>query len=138
MLISTGIWQGVGWGSIIYLAAMSSIDPELYESAAIDGASRLQAAWHITVPSLLYVMVILFILQLGQLLNAGFDQIFNLYNPLVYEVADIIDTYVYRKGFEERKYDFATAVGLFKNGVGVILIVGANLIIRRHSEYGLW
>ena len=138
MLISTGIWQGVGWGSIIYLAAMSSIDPELYESAAIDGVSRLQAAWHITVPSLLYVMVILFILQLGQLLNAGFDQIFNLYNPLVYEVSDIIDTYVYRKGFEERKYDFATAVGLFKNGVGVILIVGANLIIRRHSEYGLW
>ena len=95
-------------------------------------------AIHITVPSIVPVMTILFILRLGQILNAGFDQVFNLYNPLVYEVADIIDTYVYRKGIFGRQYDFATAVGLFKSGFGVALILLSNTIIRRFSEYGIW
>ena len=95
MLIITGMWQTVGWGTIVYLAAISSISPSLYESAALDGANRLQRIWHITLPSIIPVITILFILRLGAVLNAGFDQIFNLYNPLVYEVADIIDTYVY-------------------------------------------
>ena len=98
MLVATGIWKEVGWGTVIYLAALSSINPELYESAAVDGAGRIPVALRITVPSLIPVMTILVILRLGELLNAGFDQIFNLYNPLVYEVADIIDTYVYRVG----------------------------------------
>ena len=138
MLVATGIWKEVGWGTVIYLAALSSINPELYESAAVDGAGRIPVALRITVPSLIPVMTILVILRLGELLNAGFDQIFNLYSPLVYEVADIIDTYVYRVGLLQRRYDFAAAVGLFKNAIGVALIVGSNAIIRRFSDYGLW
>ena len=117
---------------------MAAIDPELYETGRIDGANRLQQAVHITLPSLLPVVTILFILRLGTVLNAGFDQIFNLYSPLVYEVADIIDTYVYRQGIIERQYGFTTAVGLFKNVIGVALIVGSNSVIKRYSEYGLW
>jgi len=138
MLILTGIWQSVGWGTIVYLAAITSIDPGLYESAAIDGANRLQRAVFITMPSLYPVMTILFILRLGHVLNAGFDQIFNLYNPIVYEVADIIDTYVYRVGLIDRQFDFSTAVGLFKNVIGVTLIFATNTIIKRFSEYGIW
>jgi putative aldouronate transport system permease protein len=138
MLIITGIWQSVGWGTIIFLAAITSIDPGLYESAAIDGANRAQRAAYITIPSLYPVMTILFILRLGQVLNAGFDQIFNLYNPIVYEVADIIDTYVYRVGLIDRQFDFSTAVGLFKNVIGVTLIFGSNAIIKRFSDYGIW
>ena len=93
---------------------------------------------HITLPSILAVVTIMFILRLGSILDAGFDQVFNLYNPGVYEVADIIDTYVYRVGLVDLRFDFATAIGLFKNGVGVVLIVGVNLIIRRYSDYAIW
>jgi putative aldouronate transport system permease protein len=138
MLVVTAMWQGVGWGAVIYLAAIAGINPELYESATVDGANRLQMAVRITVPSLIPVIVVLFILNLGYLMEAGFDQILNLYNPLVWEVADIIDTFVYRKGILDRQYDYATAVGLFKSLVGVCLLVAANMIIRRFSEYGIW
>lgn len=138
MLIASGIWQSVGWGTIVYLAAITSIDPGLYESAAIDGANRFHRAVYITIPSLYPVMTILFILRLGHVLNAGFDQIFNLYNPIVYEVSDIIDTYVYRVGLIDRQFDFSTAVGLFKNIIGVVLIFGTNSIIKRFSDYGIW
>ncbi|WP_231571023.1 ABC transporter permease [Gordoniibacillus kamchatkensis] len=137
-LIVTDIWKEIGWGAIIYLAAISSINPDLYEAADVDGAGRFKKMIHITVPSLVPMIVILFILSLGNILNAGFDQILNLYNPMVYDVADIIDTYVYRKGLEQFQLDYATAVGLFKNVVGVVLIVGANAIIRRRSEHGIW
>ena len=138
LLVATDIWKEVGWGTVVYLAAMSSIDPGLYESAEIDGTTRLQRAWHITLPSLVPVISIIFILRLGYILDAGFDQIFNLYNPVVYEVADILDTYVYRVGLVERRYDFSAAVGLFKNVVGLLLLLGANALTRRVSEYGLW
>ena len=138
MLIGTGIWQGIGWGSIIYLAALTGINPALYESATVDGANRFQMAVHISIPALIPVMTILLILSLGRILNAGFDQIFNLYNPVVYEVADIIDTYVYRVGILERKYGFSAAVGLFKNVVGFILVFGTNFVVKRFSEYGIW
>ena len=138
ILIITGIWKEVGWGTVIYLAAISSIDPGLYESAAIDGSSRFQRAVYITIPSIVPVITILFILSLGRILNAGFDQIFNLYCPLVYEVSDIIDTYVYRVGLIDRRFDFSTAVGLFKNVIGVMLLLGTNAVIRRFSEYGIW
>ena len=96
LLIVSGIWKEVGWGTIVYFAAITGINPELYESAVVDGANRFRRAIHITIPSIMYAVAILFILRLGGILSAGFDQIFNLYNPLVYEVADIIDTYVYR------------------------------------------
>lgn len=138
MMIITDVWKEVGWGTIIYLAAISSIGPELYESAVIDGANRFQRAVHITIPSIIPAITILFILRLGGILDAGFDQIFNFYSPLVYEVGDIIDTYVYRVGLIDMKFDYSTAVGLFKNVIGVILVVSANVIIKRFSEYGIW
>ncbi len=138
MLVVTAMWQGVGWGTIVYLAAIAGINPELYESATVDGANRLQMAVRITVPSLIPVIVVLFILNVGGIMEAGFDQILNLYNPLVFEVADIIDTFVYRKGILDRQYDYATAVGLFKSVLNVGLLVAANMIIRRFSEYGIW
>ena len=138
LLVFTEIWKEVGWGTVIYLAAMSGINPELYESAQIDGANRLQSALHVTIPSLAQVITILFILRLGDILDAGFDQIFVLYNPLVYEVADIIDTYVYRVGLQQRQLDFSAAVGLFKNVVGVILLLTANVVIKRFSDHGIW
>ena len=138
LLVVTGVWKGVGWGAIVYLAALSSIDPSLYESAAIDGTNRFQRAIHITLPSLIPVITILFILNLGNLINAGFDQIFNLYNPLVYSVADVLDTYIYRVGLLQTNYGLGAALGLFKNVVALILIFGTNAIIRRFSEYGIW
>ena len=138
ILIATDVWKEVGWGSVIYLAAISSIDPTMYDVARIDGAGRMRQATSITLPSLLPVITILFILRLSGILNAGFDQIFNLYNELVYEVADIIDTYMYRVGILSQEFEFATAAGLFKNVVGVALIVLVNAVIRRFSDHGIW
>ncbi|MEH7179290.1 ABC transporter permease [Neobacillus vireti] len=138
ILILTDMWKELGWGAIIYLATISSIDPGLYEAAEIDGAGRFHKMIHVTLPSIMPMVIIMFILRLGSVLNAGFDQILNLYNPLVYEVADIIDTYVYRSGLEQFQFDYATAVGLFKNVVGITLILTANAIIRRKSEHGIW
>lgn len=139
VLIVTGIWQSAGFGAVIYLAALSGINPDLYEAAAIDGANRWQRIWAITIPSLGPTMTILFILSLGGILNAGFDQIYNLYNPMVYAVADIVDTYVLRRmmGLD---LGLATAAGLFKSVVGMALIVGGNAIARRLSrgEQGVW
>ena len=138
ILVSTGIWQSIGWGSIVYLATISTINPELYESAAIDGAGRARVAAAITIPSLVPIMTVLFLLSLGNIMSAGFEQILNLYNPIVYEVADIIDTYVYRVGLIDGKFGFSAAVGLFKNVIGVALLLGANAIIRRFGEYAIW
>ena len=142
MLIVTEIWKEMGWQSVIYLAALSSIDPELYESSTVDGANRVQGAIHITLPSLLPVITILAILAVGSLLNAGFDQIFNLYNSVVYEVADIIDTFVYRRAFGLEgglhQYDYAAAVGLFKSVMAVLLILGTHKIARRLTGQGIW
>ena len=138
ILIATDVWKEVGWGSVIYLAAISSIDPTMYDVARIDGAGRVRQATAITLPSLLPVITILFILRLSYILDAGFEQIFNLYNPLVYEVADIIDTYVYRVGILSQEFEFATAAGLFQNVVGVALIVLVNAVIRRFSDHGIW
>ncbi len=137
-LIVTGIWQSVGWGSIVYLAAISSVDLGLYEAAVLDGANRLQSVWHITIPSIMQTVTIMFILNMGNILNAGFDQIFNLYNDAVLSVSDIIDTYVYRRGLVEMDYSFSTAVGLAKNVIGFVFVVTTNAFTRRFSEYGLW
>ena len=138
ILLISSIWAGVGWGAIIYLASMSAIDPELYESASIDGAGRFRKAVNITVPLLMPVITIQLILSLGGILSAGFDQIFNLMNPRVMDAAEIIDTYVYRIGLTDMKYDLAAAVGLFKNVVGVMLVIFANMFARRFSEFGIW
>jgi putative aldouronate transport system permease protein len=138
ILVSTGIWQSVGWGSIVYLAAITSIDVQQYEAAYIDGATRFQQARFITLPSLMPVVTVIFLLNLSSILNAGFDQVFNLYNGMVMSVGDIIDTYVYRVGLLGFEYSFATAVGLFKNVIGFLLVIGVNAITGRYSDYGLW
>ena len=136
IILVSDIWKGIGWGSIIYLAAISSIDPSLYESAEIDGAARVQKIRYITLPSITFVIVIMFLLQLGNVLELGFDQIFNLYHPLVYDVGDIIGTYIYRSGLQDFRYSFATAAGLFQNVVGLIALVGANWFVKRLGHAG--
>ena len=132
VLIVTGIWQGAGWGAIIYLAALSGISPSLYEAATIDGANRWQQTRHITIPCMVPTMITLFILSLGGILTAGFDQVYNLYNPMVYDVADIVDTYVLRRmmGLD---LSLATAAGMFKGVVGLVLVVSSNHFARRIS-----
>jgi putative aldouronate transport system permease protein len=139
MLIASGIWQGVGYGSIIYLASLSGIDPQLYEAAVVDGAGRWKQTVHITLPCLVPTMITLFILSLGSILNAGFDQIYNLYSVPVYDVADILDTYVLRR-LISLDYGLATAAGLFKSLVGMFLIIGANALAKAMSkgEQGVW
>lgn len=138
ILVVTHVWKTIGWSSIIYLAAMSSIDPHLYEAAAIDGANRFQMARHITLPSISFVIAILLILEMGHILDAGFEQILLLYSPAVYSVSDIIDTYVFREGLLGLKYSFAAAVGLFKAILSLVLILGANRVARRMGQPGIW
>ncbi|MBO9607717.1 MAG: sugar ABC transporter permease [Paenibacillaceae bacterium] len=143
ILVTSGIWQGIGWGSIIYLAVIVGVNAELYEAADLDGANRLQKARYVTVPALAPVATIMFILSVGSILHAGFDQIFNLYSVSVYEVADVIDTYVYRRGLANmggnNEYSFAAAVGLFQNVIGFALIFGANWVVKKfNNENGIW
>jgi putative aldouronate transport system permease protein len=138
ILVITAVWKNIGWGSIVYLASISSIDPQLYEAAEIDGASRLRRIFHITLPSLIPVISILFLLRIGHIMNAGFDQIFNLYSPIVYSVGDIIDTYTYRVGLLQMDFSYAAAVGIFKNVLGLVLILVVNLTVNRVKEYGIW
>ncbi|QTE69753.1 sugar ABC transporter permease [Clostridiales bacterium] len=137
-LIGTDLWKNVGWSSILYLATISGIDPTLYEAATVDGATRWQCTRYITLPSLVSTIVIMLILSVGSIMDAGFDQVFNLYNSAVYKTGDIIDTYVYRYGLGEMKYSFATAVGLFKNVIAFVLVLGTNLVARRISGEGIW
>lgn len=138
ILVGSHVWKTLGWSSIIYLAAMSGIDPHLYEAATIDGANRFHMARHITLPSIAFVIAILFIFDIGNLLDAGFEQILLLYSPAVYSVSDIIDTYVYREGLLGLKYSFAAAVGLFKAVVSLVLILMANWLARRLGQPGIW
>ena len=138
LIMTVTIWQSVGWGTIIFLAALSGVDVQLYESAAIDGTNRWQNVIHITIPALVPVITILFLLSVGNILEFGFDPIFNLYNSNVYEKVDVFETLVYRSGIEGARYSYATAVQLFQNAVGLVVLVGANQIVRRYSEYGVW
>ncbi|MBZ0297371.1 MAG: ABC transporter permease subunit [Anaerolineae bacterium] len=138
ILVFSHVWKTIGWSSIIYLAAMSGIDTHLYEAAAIDGANRLQQARHVTLPGISFVIVILFIFEVGHILDAGFEQILLLYSPAVYSVSDIIDTYVYREGLLGLKYSFAAAVGLFKAVLSLVLILGANKLAHRLGQPGIW
>ena len=138
IIIITGIWQSFGWGAIIFLAAISAIDQEQYEASIMDGANRLQRACHITLPAIMPVISIVLILNMSGILNAGFDQIFNLYNPTVYSVADILDTYVYRRGILNVEFSFTTAVGLFKNVVGLIFVMLTNFIVKKLNGEGIW
>lgn len=139
VLIATGIWQSVGYGAVIYLAALAGISPDLYEAAMVDGAGRWRQTLNITLPSLVPTIITLFILSLGHILNAGFDQIYNMYNPMVYDVADIVDTYVLRR-LQTMDFGLATAAGLFKSAIGLVLVVAVNAVAKRISEgeQGVW
>jgi putative aldouronate transport system permease protein len=138
MLIITDIYKGMGWGTIIYFAAMSGIDPQLYEAAVIDGAGRMRQILSITLPSIMPTIVIMFVLSCGNILNAGFDQVFMLYSAQVYEAADIIDTYVYRMGIQRNDYAFSTAAGMFKSVVAFLLILIVNQIAKRSGNEGIF
>ncbi len=132
------IWQGVGWGSIVYLAALTAIDPTLYEAARIDGAGKLKQIWHVTLPGITPTIVVMLILKLGAMMSVGSDKILLLYNSNTYSTADVISTFVYRKGLLENNFSFSTAVGLFNSAINFALVIGANYISRRINETSLW
>ena len=138
MVTFVNVWKEIGWNSIIFLAAIASIDMEQYEAAVIDGCGRLQRIWHITLPSLLPVMVLLFILSLGDIFNAGFDASYLLGNPVTRETAEVIDTHVFRIGIENGMFSFSTAVTLFKIVIGFMMVFLSNQIAKRFSDYSLW
>ncbi len=131
VVIGSDVWKETGWGTILYLAALLAISPDLYEAAAVDGASRLQRIWHISLPGILPVIVLVTVLRLGNILEGGFNQLFVLYSLPVYSVGDIIDTWVYRQGILEFQFSLATAVGLFKGVIGLVLIITTNRIAKR-------
>ncbi len=138
VVILSDIWKETGWSTIIYLAALLSISPHLYEAATVDGATNLQRIWHISIPGILPVIVLVTLLRLGNILDAGFNQIFVLYSVPVYSVGDIIDTWVYRQGILQFQFSLATAVGLFKGVIGLILILVANRVAKRIAQQSLF
>jgi putative aldouronate transport system permease protein len=136
--VLSGIWQNAGWNSIIYLAALAGIDQEQYEAAKIDGAGRLQQMLHITLPGLVPTISMLLVLQLGKILSVGYEKILLLYQPLTYEVADVISTYVYRKGIGGADYSFSTAVNLFNSVINIIFLLLSNRISKKMGQSGLF
>jgi putative aldouronate transport system permease protein len=138
IVVSSNILKETGWGAIIYLAALSGIDPEQYEASTIDGANRWQKLWYITLPGIMNTVLILLILKVGYLLDVGFEQIYVMYNPGVYGVGDVISTYIYRVGLQEARFSLTTAIGLFQSVIGFILIYGTNKLARKYSDVSIW
>lgn len=138
ILIVSDAWKELGWSSIIYFAAIAGLDQECYEAAEVDGASRFQRIWHITIPGLMPTIILMLIIRIGNIMNAGFDQIFVMYNPPVYDVADIIGTYVYRMGLGKLEFSTGTAVGLFNSVISMVLVVASNFVSRRVTGKGIW
>lgn len=138
LLVVSNLWKEVGWSTIVYLAAITSIDSSLYEAARIDGASRMQMIRYITIPSISFIVAMMFIMQAGNVLDAGFEQVLLLYSEPVRSVGDIIDTYVYRTGIQQMEYSFATAVGLFKSVVSLALVVTVNTVTKKFGHEGIW
>ena len=136
--VISDIWQSFGWNSIVFMAALTAVDPALYEAAKLDGASRLQQIWHISLPSILPTVVTMLVLRMGAVMNVGYEKITNLYNAGTYRTADVISTYVYRMGILGADYSSSTAIGLFNSVVSVILVVLANKISRKLTETSLW
>jgi ABC-type polysaccharide transport system, permease component len=134
-LIVSEIWRNAGWATIIYLAALTNIDLNLYEASKLDGANRWQETWHITLPGILPIIVLMLVLSVGNVLNAGFEQVFNLYNPMVYETGDILDTFVYRLGLQNGQYNVSTAVDLFRSLVGFIFVSGSYYFAYKVADY---
>ncbi len=134
----SGVWQSFGWNSIIYIAAISGINPDLYEAATIDGANRAQCMWHVTLPGIRETIVIMLIMACGRLMNVGWEKAFLLQSEATYETSDIISTYVYRKGFTENDYSYSTAVNIFNSVINLILLTATNKISNKLSGSGLW
>ena len=140
IFVASGVWQSLGWGTILYLAAMSNINPSLYEAAAVDGAGHFKRVWHITIPSILPTITTLLILDIGGLVGSGgaFEKVYLLYNPMTYETADIISTYVFRMGIDGGNFSYATAVGLFEGIINLILLTIANFASKKFTDSSLW
>lgn len=136
--VFSNIWQDVGWNTIIYLAALSGINEELYEAAALDGAGRFSQTWHVTIPGILPTIMIMLILRIGQVLNVGYEKILLLYSPATYEKADVISTYIYREGLENFNWSYSSAVGLFNSVVNFVFLIGANTLSKKLTENSLW
>ena len=136
--VVSGIWQSIGWDSIVYLAALTGIDMQLYEAAKIDGAGRWKQTLHVTLPGILPTIITMFIMRCGQIMSVGYEKIILLYNESTYEAADVISTYVYRIGLVQRQYSYSTAVGLFNSIINFILVILANTISRRLTQTSLW
>ncbi|MDF2725188.1 MAG: polysaccharide transporter ATP-binding protein, partial [Paenibacillus sp.] len=138
MLTAQSMWKEAGWGTIIFLAAIAGVDPQLYEAATVDGAGRFRKMWHITLPAIRNIIMILLILQLGSIMDTGFEQVYLMTNGAVSEVADVFDTYVYRSGIQQGQFSYSTAVGLFKSVVGVILVCSANYLAKKFGQEGVF
>ncbi|MDR1060923.1 MAG: ABC transporter permease subunit [Clostridiales bacterium] len=138
IVVITNIIKETGWGAIIYLAALSGIDPALYEAAIIDGASRTQKLLYVTLPGIMNTIIIMLILRVGYLLDVGFEQIYVLYNAAVYEVGDVLSTFIYRIGIQDMQFSLTTAIGLFQSVIGFLLIWGTNRLARRYSDVSMW
>lgn len=138
VLIVTDAWKSVGWGSIVYLAAITAVDPQLYEAATIDGAGKIRQLMSVTIPGIAPTVIMMLILRIGRILDAGFEQIFVMYNSIVYEVADIIGTYVYREGLGRMNFSYGTAVGLFNSVVALILVLCSNWFSKRLTDRSIW
>lgn len=136
--VTSGIWQTLGWDSIIYMAALSGIDMQLYEAAKIDGAGKWNQMRYVTVPGIMPTIIIMLILKIGSMLSVGYEKIILLYNPLIYNTSDVISTYVYRLGFESQEWSYTSAVGLFNSIINFLLLVSANTISRKFNETSLW
>ncbi|WP_240941001.1 sugar ABC transporter permease [Paenibacillus sp. HB172176] len=138
LLTAQSIWKDMGWGTIIFLAAIAGVDTQLYEAAKMDGAGRLRQIWHVTLPAIRNIIVILFILRLGHMMDVGFEQVYLMMNGAVSEVADVFDTYVFRLGIQQGQFSFSTAVGLFKSIVGLILVAAGNYLAKKFGEEGIY
>ncbi len=138
IFVGTGIWQEAGFGSIVFLAAIAGVNPSLYESAVVDGASRWQMMWKITLPSILPTIIIMLIIRIGNIMEVSFELIILLYQPATYETADVVNTFVFRQGLQSGQYDFAAAAGLFNAVVAFVLVMFANTLSRRYSRTSLW
>lgn len=138
VLVGSDVWKEFGFGAIIYMAALTAINPSLYEACVMDGGSKLQQILHVTLPGLKSVIILCMVLSLGNILNTGFDQIFNLYNPMVYHVGDVLDTYVYRTGILGAQYSFATAIGLFKSVISLVLVLCSYLWAYKFADYRIF
>lgn len=138
IVVLTNVWQCAGWSSIIYVAAISGINTELYDAASVDGCGRWRSLWHVTLPGIAPTIILVFIMRIGNIMSAGFEKIILLYNPLTYETADVISSYTYRLGIQQANYGYATAVGLFNSLINIVFLWAANKLSRRLTEHSLW